>query len=375
MIAQGIDLFDPYLWGFVILGVALLGPLKSPDMRQYLFCALNLVFLTGLLGLSVFYILAALTVFWISLKYLKLISYLVLIAFLAIFVTRKVPELLDVDLTAETSGILAIMGFSYFFLRAIDLARAVLEGRNRCPNFFEFINYLVPFHMLAAGPIQAWDDFIVHREDKPGKTLEEVLPALERIGYGLFKKYVIAVIISRIFLTGFTSDGLYLLLEIQFFFIWLYLDFSAYTDIAVGVGRLMGVHTPENFNRPYAARNIIEFWERWHISLAQFVRRNVFIPVQLTMARRWPTHPLISATVAFTLAFLLLGLWHDISLIYLTWGGFHALGLVLCNLYRHWLKKKLGQDGMKKYHQNLAYRMAANFITFEFVAFSLYIVA
>ncbi len=102
--------------------------------------------------------------------------------------------------------------------------------------------------------------------------------AFDRIASGLFKKYVLANLIKRLFLTDYRSAGLYVLLEVQLTFIWLYLDFSAYSDVAVGVGRLMGVATPENFNRPYLARNIIEFWERWHISLSQFIRRNIFIP-------------------------------------------------------------------------------------------------
>ncbi len=72
----------------------------------------------------------------------------------------------------------------------------------------------------------------------------------------------------------------------MFFYLWLYLDFSAYSDITVGAGRLMGVATPENFNRPYVARNLVDFWDRWHISLSRFIYRNVFTPVQLFLLRR-----------------------------------------------------------------------------------------
>ena len=84
----------------------------------------------------------------------------------------------------------------------------------------------------------------------------------------------------------------------QLNYLWLYLDFSAYSDIAVGVGRLMGVATPENFNRPYLARNMIDFWERWHISLSLFIRRNMFIPIQLALMRRTDgRRPLLVASV------------------------------------------------------------------------------
>ena len=76
------------------------------------------------------------------------------------------------------------------------------------------------------------------------------------------------------------------LLRFKSFFLWLYLDFSAYSDVAVGIGKLLGIATPENFNRPYFSRNMIDFWERWHMTLGQFIRRNIFFPLQLTMQRK-----------------------------------------------------------------------------------------
>ena len=197
--------------------------------------------------------------------------------------------------------------------------------------------------MLAAGPIQAYDDFIAQPEVPPALTARQSLTFLERIASGLFKKFVLANYIDRLFLTGFHAHGPYFLLEMQFNYLWIYLDFSAYSDVAIGLGGLMGVATPENFNRPYMARNVIEFWERWHISLSQFIRRNLFIPIQLALVRRTDGRlPILSASVAFGVSFLLCGLWHSISLPWLAWGAFQALGLIVCNLYRHALTKRLG---------------------------------
>ena len=97
----------------------------------------------------------------------------------------------------------------------------------------------------------------------------------------MFKKFVLANALEAAFLTAFRARGPYFFLEVQLNYLWLFLDFSAYSDIAVGIGGLLGVATPENFNRPYLARNSIDFWERWHISLSQFIRRNLFIPIQV----------------------------------------------------------------------------------------------
>jgi D-alanyl-lipoteichoic acid acyltransferase DltB (MBOAT superfamily) len=160
----------------------------------------------------------------------------------------------------------------------------------------------------------------------------------------------------------------------QFNYLWIYLDFSGYSDVAVGLGGLMGVATPENFHRPYLARNVIDFWERWHISLSLFIRRNLFIPIQLALVRRsdgrWP---LLTASLAFGISFLLCGLWHSISLPWLTWGAVQAAGLIACNLYRNALNRRIGRKGVNRYLENPWIRLAAVVLTFEFQAVAMMI--
>jgi membrane protein involved in D-alanine export len=158
-------------------------------------------------------------------------------------------------------------------------------------------------------------------------------------------------------------------------YVYLYLDFSAYSDIAFGVGGLMGVLTPENFNRPYIARNITDFWERWHISLSMWIRRNLFFPMQVALVRRTEGRfPLWCASIAIFIAFMLCGFWHGLTKWFVWWGVANAGGLVICNLYRYWLKKKLGTKGVAKYMQNWPIRIAATIITFEFVAFTIMLI-
>ena len=201
------------------------------------------------------------------------------------------------------------------------------------------------------------------------------LAAIERIVFGLFKKYVLANLIERAFLTGFRAPAPYFLLDLQFNYLWLYLDFSAYSDVAIGIGSLIGVATPENFNKPYLARNVIDFWERWHISLSQFIRRNIFTPLQLTLMRRTDGRfPLLAASIGFTVSFLLCGLWHKPNLPWLLWGGYQAVGLIVCNLHRAFLLKKLGRKGLNRYLANPWIRRASIALTFEFAAVGVLIV-
>jgi D-alanyl-lipoteichoic acid acyltransferase DltB (MBOAT superfamily) len=229
--------------------------------------------------------------------------------------------------------------------------------------------------MIAMGPIQSFDDFNKEKDvvDEP-LSFDEALKAVERIARGLFKKFVVAYFIDSLLLTGFQSDGWYLFFEIQVFAFWIYLDFSAYMDVVIGVGRLMGVSTPENFNRPYLSRNITVFWERWHITLSMFIRRNIFVPIQLYVARKArDKNSLLPASLAFMVSFVLCGMWHGLTWTFFLWGLLHALALVICNAYKSILRSMLKADQLKQYNNSFAIRSVATIITFEFIALSFYV--
>jgi D-alanyl-lipoteichoic acid acyltransferase DltB (MBOAT superfamily) len=119
---------------------------------------------------------------------------------------------------------------------------------------------------------------------------------------------------------------------------------------------------------------VIEYWERWHISLSQFVRRNVFFPIQLDLVRRLGGAPLLAASVAFGVSFLLCGLWHEVSYRWLAWGALQASGLIAVNLYRHALTRRLGRKGVQKYTANPWVRAVAVVLTFEFEALTAMVV-
>ena len=285
------------------------------------------------------------------------------------------PTLLDAIHIEFLNPILGTLGFSYLMLRVIELAVAVHEKRHPAPGIIDTVNYLIPFHMLAMGPIQSYDDFAKEKDviDEP-LSFDDALQAVERIARGLFKKFVLAYFIDSLLLTGFQSNGWYLLLEIQVFALWVYLDFSAYMDVVIGLGKLMGIATPENFNRPYSARNITVFWERWHITLSMFIRRNIFVPIQLHIARKASNrNSLLPASFAFLVSFVFCGIWHGLTWKFFLWGLLHALALIICNAYRAVLRGKLTTDRLRQYNSSIAIRIIATIVTFEFIAFSFYV--
>jgi D-alanyl-lipoteichoic acid acyltransferase DltB (MBOAT superfamily) len=376
-----LDLYSSRFWIAVAIAVAVMVPLDRASARRWAFAALNLAFLALFLKAAIVWVLVGLLVAHLFLRALppRQVGRVALIVggllILTLFVLHKLPSLAKGGEFAALNPILTAVGFSYLALRLVEVGHAVREGRHPVPDLPSTINYLLPFHMLSAGPIQAYDDFVAQPAVPPPVTTSEALGATERIVSGMFKKYVLANLIEKLFLTQFRAGGPYFFLEMQLNYLWLFLDFSAYSDIAVGIGRLIGVATPENFNRPYLARNPIDYWDRWHISLSQFIRRNLFIPIQLTLMRRTEgRRPLLIASVAFTVSFLLCGLWHNIGLNWLLWGAYHSAGLVVCNLYKAALLKRLGRKGLNRYMANPWIKAVAIFLTFEFIALSLVIV-
>jgi len=377
-----IDLTTPGFWLIALVALGLMTPITHGALRRWVWAGVNVLFLSWMLRWRVLEVLAGVSMAYLALRVLArgvwrgpvAASGLALV--LGLFVMHKLPWMTrELGVGALRPALLAV-GFSYVFLRLIDAGRVIYEGGRAPPDLPGTVNYLLPFHMLAAGPIQSYEDFTDQPAVPCPLSAVGALGAVERIAWGLFKKFVIAYTIRKVFLTDFFADGPYFWFEVQVYYLWFYLDFSAYSDIAVGIGRLMGVHTPENFDRPYLARNMIDFWDRWHISLSLWVRRNLFIPIQLTLARRTGgRRALLIATLAFTVSFLLCGLWHGISWPFFAWGAMHALGLVVTNAYRHRLTKRLGRKGVKAYREKTGYRLMAQFLTFEYVAFSLVIIS
>lgn len=364
-------------WAVCVVAVVLLTPWTRATPRKWLFAGLNLGFLALLLrGHALFLAGAVFSVFILlqlvgRQRFALFLSALIGLSVLGLFLLHKLPMLTD-RLGLTTLGhVLSFIGFSYVALRIVEVVRAVLEKRHPPPDLPSTINYLLPFHMLAAGPIQAYDDFVQQPSPPKLATPCEVLVGIERIAAGLFKKFVLAFCLQKLFLSDFHANGIYFLVELQVFYIWLYLDFSAYSDIAVGVGTLIGVSTPENFNRPYLARNLIDFWERWHISLSQFIRRNLFIPIQLALMRKTDARrPLLCALAAIAVSFFLCGAWHGLTLPFLAWGVVQLSGLIVAHTYGYFLQKRLGSKKLKAYRANPWVRALATVVTFEFVAAS-----
>jgi D-alanyl-lipoteichoic acid acyltransferase DltB (MBOAT superfamily) len=201
--------------------------------------------------------------------------------------------------------------------------------------------------------------------------------ALLRILIGAVKFGFLAPLSDRLTYSGLLMDGhphprVDLLVAVFFYYLYLYCNFSGFCDMAIGLAGLMGVPVTENFDNPFAARNVKDFWNRWHITLSHYMRDVVFAPLSKFLVR-WvgPAYANHAIALAIFVVFLLVGIWHGVGWNFAAFGVVHAIGVVANHYYTIWLKKRLGREGFKAYNENRWIRAAAVCLTFCYCAASL----
>ncbi len=266
------------------------------------------------------------------------------------------------------------LGFSYVAFRLIHTLRDRQTGILPDLSLRDYVTFVVFAPAFTAGPIDRAERFQSDLAALPALRLwdaERVTGALERIGVGLFKKFVIADSLALFALSPQNADqalnGAALWVMLYAYGLRLFFDFSGYTDIAIGLGRLLGVTLPENFNRPYLRANLTAFWQAWHMSLTNWVRFYLFSPLSRALLKRDPKPP--NALIMFVChlsTMALIGVWHGVTLPFLLWGVWHGLGLWIHKLWsdrtRAWYLR------LKQQPRRLqAWTVAAWLLTFHFV--------
>lgn len=225
------------------------------------------------------------------------------------------------------------IGISYLCFRLIHVHIEYRAGNIARLDFLTYLNYVFFAPTNLAGPINHYAPF-AHDLAAP-QLLDgaSFLGAMQRIVIGLAKKVLIAGLISPYILGSLEPSGAhpFLLLTIaaMCYSIYIYADFSGYTDIAIGLGRLFGIALPENFNHPFRAANIQEFWMRWHITLTDWVRNYVFFPLNLFLTRRYSQGAkLLNPLLCVITSFAIIGAWHGNHWNFLVFGLVH--GAAIC---------------------------------------------
>lgn len=248
------------------------------------------------------------------------------IGFLAYF--KYLPGLvLAFEGEPTLQNVIIPLGISYFTFKLVHYAIEVRRKNIPTHSLGDFYCYLFLAPIFTAGPIERFEHFLKTRE--PEWNSNSAAVGISRIAHGLIKKFVIAnLLILPLF--GSVSDVEILLIRLDelpaykvwgFFalsFLYLYFDFSAYSDIAIGTSRLFGLRIMENFNWPLLATDLGVFWKRWHMTLANWCQTYVYLPL-IGLTR----NPYIASYASF----MIMGLWHSGSVGWLMWGVWHATGV------------------------------------------------
>src|SRR5215471_4715268 len=272
-------------------------------------------------------------------------------------------------------NVLAPIGVSFFIFQSIGYVVDVYrEDGPPADSFAEYLLFISFFPVVAAGPIVRGRQLLPQFRESRKFSADQGGRALFLIALGLVKKiaiadYLSANIVDRVFDFPGRFSSLEILVAIYCYALQIYLDFSGYSDIAIGSAMLLGFELPENFNAPYRARNVAEFWRRWHITFSTWLRDYVFFTIAGKRVRnRWILYAGLIVTM------LLGGLWHGAGYTFLVWGILHGLGLAVyhgyADLRRWYLRKRAGGSAFIPLGQSLAARcksIASVILTFHFV--------
>jgi D-alanyl-lipoteichoic acid acyltransferase DltB (MBOAT superfamily) len=237
-------------------------------------------------------------------------------------------------------SLLLPIGISFYIFSSIaylvDVYKQKIPAEKHLGIFALFVLF---FPKLIAGPIERGKDLLPQLHKGKDFNYQQTVSGLQLFTFGLFKKAVVAdnlgLIVDHIFLSLHDYKGLSLILTIIFFSWQIYADFSGYTDMARGVARILGFQLTENFARPYAATSVGEFWRRWHISLSNWIKEYIYIP--LGGNRKGALRSYFNVMIAF----IICGIWHGAAWNFILWGAFHGACICFERMGNFFLKGKV----------------------------------
>jgi alginate O-acetyltransferase complex protein AlgI len=238
------------------------------------------------------------------------------------------------------------IGVSYFTIQAISYVVDVYMGRTRVErNVARVTAYLAFFPKLVQGPIERASALMPQLAAPATASYEGLRSAIILFGWGLLKKVVLAdrlaQLVDPVYAAPQQFAGLVPALTMYAYAFQLYFDFSGYTDMARGTARILGIELSKNFNAPYLATTISEFWRRWHMSFSGWLLDYVFKPLQLMLRR----YRVTGTAVALFATFGLCGLWHGASLTFVIWGVLHGSYLAVETLWKGRKRRRVADRG------------------------------
>ena len=220
------------------------------------------------------------------------------------------------------------VGISFYIFKAISYMVDVYRGKYECErNFVKVALYLSLFTEVVSGPISRFNDLSKQFDNNTKLGVKYFAEGVQVFVIGLFKKIVVAdnlsVFVNEVYRAPRAYSSLTVLLCIVGYAVYIYMDFSGYSDMSIGCSKMLGYDIKKNFNCPYISKNITEFWKRWHISLSNWIMDYIYIP--LGGNRKGKTRQYINLVLTMFIA----GLWHGSSYMFAIWGFINGLALAI----------------------------------------------
>jgi alginate O-acetyltransferase complex protein AlgI len=267
---------------------------------------------------------------------------------------------------SPSAAALIPLGLSFLVFELMHFAIERRRGRIGDTPLVDLAAFAFFFPCRIAGPIKRFPDFkqAVLRAEA---SVDNIYAGLVRIALGLVKKLALADVLAlTVAEASYAQTPAHVWKVVLAYSLQIFFDFSAYSDIAIGVSRVLGIRVPENFRWPYLSANIQEFWSRWHMSLSSWVRDYVFLPLgQESFRTRLRRRPLVIAALSYGVSFLIIGAWHGLASNYLVWGLYHG---ALLTGYHGWRASMPRVVWTSRLYRSPVSRAAGTVITFGLVS-------
>lgn len=233
-------------------------------------------------------------------------------------------------------NIILPLGISFYTLQQIAYLVDVYQGAAKDIHFLDYFAFVTFFSHLIAGPIVLHKQFVPQLNDPDRKRFNprNFAMGLFILMIGLAKKLLIADSIAPLVDYGFDQANQLSLLEGWFcsvgYMMQLYFDFSGYSDVAIGAGLMLNIQIPQNFNTPFSSRDMIEFWQRWHVTLSNFITTYLYTP----LIRAWGKVTFAKAMIATLVSMTIAGVWHGAAWTFVIFGVLHGIGIVANHMWR-----------------------------------------
>lgn len=270
---------------------------------------------------------------------------------------------------------IGFLGISYVTFKSVQLLMEIRDGsikEVKVSKVFQFISF---FPTISSGPIDRYKRFVKDEAKIPSSDqYQELLhKAIHYIMLGFLYKYIIAYLIQvyainplLLDFNSFTAKWLYM----YAYSLYLFFDFAGYSLFAMAFSYLYGIQTPQNFKQPFKAKNIKDFWNRWHMSLSFWFRDCIYMRSLFFMSKkRLLKSQFTMSNIAFSLNFLIMGIWHGIEVYYILYGLYHAVLFIGYGYYEKW-RKKHPPKWSNQFTALLSIIVTFHFVTFGFFIFS-----